>query len=168
MKKIPLRWFLTAGVIYLALMIILFLVFILPQNLRIKELKAKLNSENLQASAIEHEKELVACRNGLKEAGAGLTKRLVVPEKSILTHLLSLAQKANARVSSAVPISQNDIAKTAGEISFTVIFTGNYRQVVSFLHLLESDPALFRINRLVLENTENLRRGEIDVVTYPK
>ena len=122
----------------------------------------------MQSSAIEHEEELIASRNGLKEAGADLKNRLVVPERSVLTRLLNLAQKANARVSSAVPVSQSDTTKTAGEISFKVIFTGNYQQVVSFLHLLESDPTLFRINRLALENSENLRRGEIDIVTYLK
>lgn len=168
MRKIPLRWFLTAGMIYLALMIILFLVFILPQNLRIKELKAKLNSENLQSSVTEHEEELTASRNALKEAGADLKNRLVIPEKSILTSLLSLAQRANIRVSSALPIPQTDIAKAAGETSFRVVFTGSYRQITDFIHILESDPALFRINRLNLENAGNLRRGEIDVVAYLK
>jgi len=132
------------------------------------EIKAKLNSENLQSSAIEHEEELIASRNALQEAGAGLKNRLVVPEKSILTRLLSLAQRANIRVSSALPIPQTDIAKATGETSFKVVFTGSYRQITDFLHLLESDPALFRINRLTLENAEKLRRGEIDIVTYLK
>jgi len=168
MKRIPLRWFLTAGVVYLALMAFLFLALILPQNLKIKELKVKLNSDTLKTSARQQEGELVAFRNGLKETGAVLKNRLFIPEKAILTRLLGLAQKANIRVSSVAPIPQTDIAKAAGELSFKLVFTGNYRQIVGFLHLLESDQALFRIDRLTLENAENLRRGEIDIVTYTK
>ena len=169
MKRIPLRWFLTAGVVYLALMVFLFLVLILPQILQIKELKVKLNSDTtLKSSAMQQEGELAAFRNGLKETGAILKNRLFIPEKAILTRLLGLAQKANIRVSSVTPIPQTDIAKAAGELSFKIVFTGNYRQIVDFLHLLESDQALFRIDRLTLENAENLHRGEIDVVTYTK
>ena len=168
MKKIPLRWFLIAGAVYLALMVSLFLVLILPQNLKIKELKVRLNSDTLKSSAAQQEGEITASRNGLKETGAILANRLFIPEKSILTRLLGLSQKANIRVSSVAPISQTDIAKAAGEVSFKIVFTGNYRQIADFLHLLESDQALFRIDRLTLENAENLHRGEIDVVTYPK
>lgn len=168
MKKIPLKWFLTAAIVYLVLMIFLFLALILPQNLKIKELKAKLNSEAVKSSVTQQEREIAASRNGLKETGAILKNRLFVPEKSILTRLLGLSQKTNIRVSSIAPIPQTDIAKAANELTFKIVFTGNYRQIVDFIHLLESDQALFRISRLTLENAENLHRGEIDVTTYPK
>ncbi|MFH2068220.1 MAG: hypothetical protein ABII89_01985 [Candidatus Omnitrophota bacterium] len=168
MKRIPLRWFLVASVVYLALMVSLFLVFVFPQNLKIKELKVKLNSDTLKSSAMQQEKNIIASRNGLKEIGATLENRLFVPEKSILTRLLSLTQKANIRVSSVIPTPQNDTAKTAGEVFFTIIFTGNYRQIVNFIHLLESNQVPFQINRLTLENAENLHRGKIDVIAYTK
>ncbi|MFA5393176.1 MAG: hypothetical protein WC081_05885 [Candidatus Ratteibacteria bacterium] len=168
MKRIPLRWFLIAGVTYLALMVSLFMVLIFPQNRKIKELKVKLNSDTLKSSVTQQEEEIAASRNSLKETGAILKNRLFIPEKSILTRLLGLAKKASVRVSSVAPTPRTDIAKTTGEISFKIVFTGNYRQIVNFIHLLESDQALFRIDRLTLENTENLHRGEIEVVTYTK
>ena len=126
MKRIPLRWFLAAGAVYLALMVSLFLALVLPQNLKIKELKVKLNSDTLKLSATQQERELAVSRNGLKETGAILKNRLFIPEKSILTRILGLSQKASIRVSSVAPIPQTDAAKAAGFVDTKIVVGVHY------------------------------------------
>jgi len=161
MRKIPVRWILLGGLIYAALVVFLFLVLILPQNLEVRELKIKLHSDASESSKMQRQKEVLVLKTGLKEAGSSLEGRLSAPAKSVFSRILDLSQKTQVKVLSVTP---------GGEASFKITFAGEYRQIADFIRLLESDRVLFRIERLVLRNSDNLsvHPGEVDVVTYTK
>lgn len=161
MKKIPLRWILLGGLIYAALITFLFLVLILPQNLKVRELRIKLHSDTSGASEMQKQKEVLLLKAGLREAGSSLENRLSTPTKSVFSRILNLSQKTRVHLLSVTP---------GGEASFKIAFAGEYRQIADFIRLLETDQVLFRIDRLILGNSENLsvHQGEIDIVTYTK
>ena len=161
MKKIPLRWILLGGLIYAALIAFFFFVLILPQNLEVRELKIKLHSDTLESSEMQRCKEVLLLKTGLRETGSSLENRLSTPTKSVFSRILNLSQKARVKVLSVTP---------GNEASFKIAFTGEYCQIADFIRLLESDRVLFRIDRLILNNSENLsvHPGEIDIVTYLK
>lgn len=170
MSKIPLKWILLGSLIYTALIALLFLVLLLPQNMRIRELKIKLQSDSSKPSEIQKGNEVLALKNNLKEAGLFLKSRSSISENSALARILELSQKTGIKILSITAFRTPDAINLAGvnEVTFKVAFTGNYRQIVDFIHLLESDRALLRIDRLILENSEKLRRGEIDITPYTK
>jgi len=168
MSKISAKWFLLSGLIYTALIALLFLILLLPQYLKIGELKIKLSSDSAKPSEIQRPNEVLALKSGLKEAGLFLGSRSSISENSALARILKLSQKTSIKILSIATYRVPDAENLANvkKVSFKIAFIGSYRQIVDFIHLLESNQALLRIDRLLLENSEKLRRGEIDITPY--
>ncbi len=156
MKILPLQMILRIVVAYFAMMIVLFLIFIVPQNREAKELKAKLSADPGYQATLNKE-QIVALRSALEKAAASLESGPPAGENSVSTRISGLAEQAGTKVHSASPLNES---------LYKIIFSGSYTQVLKFVQLLESDRSLFQIERLSLDNDENIQRGELEARMY--
>jgi len=156
MRKIPLKIILSVAATYLVLTGFLFFIFIFPQNGRIGELKTKLFIPP-KSQETEKEREFLILRNDLKKAASSLENKPPVTEESVLARIFDLSKEAGIRALQLEPVN---------ETLYKIIFTGSYPQIAGFIYLLESDRALFQVERLHLENSENLLQGELEMLAY--
>jgi hypothetical protein len=155
MRKIPLRLIAKVVAAYLAMTIILFFIFVFPQNRKIDRIKARLATDP-GIPAAEKTKEIVTLRNALAKAAVAVSGP-PAGEKAVLERLSGLAGQTGTRVISVRPL---------GEDLYKVVFAGSYSQTLKFVNLLESDRTLFQIERLNMENNADTQQGELEARAY--
>ncbi len=168
MKKIPLRWALIAGVVYVVLIVTLSGIFILPQNLKIKELKAKIQSGEGVAGKEEETEKALSLRRELETTYERLSKKVLPSDNFVLTKIFELAGKARIRILLVNPVEETGKGELLQVLLVGMTLSGDYRQIVDFIHLLETDHLAFRVTKINLKNEENHLQAEIGIATLKR